>query len=31
VGMTRFFFNDIANQLSQKSDVPVLITHPAGE
>jgi nucleotide-binding universal stress UspA family protein len=31
VGVTRFFFNDIANQLSQKSDVPVLITHPAGE
>jgi nucleotide-binding universal stress UspA family protein len=31
VGVTRFFFNDIANQLSQKSDIPVLITHPAGE
>lgn len=31
VGVTRFFFNDIANQLSQKSDIPVLITHPSGE
>lgn len=31
VGVTRFFFNDIASQLSQKSEIPVLITHPAGE
>jgi hypothetical protein len=31
VGVTRFFFNDIANQLSQKSSIPVMITHPAGE
>jgi nucleotide-binding universal stress UspA family protein len=31
VGVTRFFFNDIANQLSQKSSIPVLITHPAGD
>jgi nucleotide-binding universal stress UspA family protein len=31
VGVTRFFFNDIANQLSQKSNIPVLLTHPLGE
>jgi nucleotide-binding universal stress UspA family protein len=31
VGVTRFFFNDIANQLSRKSHIPVLITHPAGD
>ena len=30
VGVTRFFFNDIASQLSQNTDIPVLITHPAG-
>ena len=31
VGVTRFFFRDIAKQLSKKSNIPVLLTHPAGE
>ena len=31
VGVTRFFFRDIANELSQKSSIPVLLTHPSGE
>lgn len=28
VGVTRFFFRDIADTLSQKSNIPVLLIHP---
>jgi nucleotide-binding universal stress UspA family protein len=31
VGVTRFFFRGIADELSQKSNIPVLLTHPSGE
>jgi nucleotide-binding universal stress UspA family protein len=29
VGVTRFFFRNIADSLSKKAQVPVLLTHPA--
>jgi nucleotide-binding universal stress UspA family protein len=29
VGVTSFFFSDIADQLAQKSGIPMLIIHPA--
>jgi len=28
VGMTRFFFRDMADTLAQKTDIPVLLVHP---
>lgn len=31
VGVTRFFFRDVADRLSQKSSIPVLLTHPSGD
>jgi nucleotide-binding universal stress UspA family protein len=31
VGVTRFFFRDIANTLAQKSKTPVLLIHPLEE
>ena len=29
VGVTRFFFRDIANTLAQKTKIPVLLAHPS--
>ena len=29
VGVTRFFFRNIADELAQKAQIPVLLTHPA--
>jgi len=29
VGVTRFFFRNIADELAQKAQLPVLLTHPA--
>ena len=29
VGVTRFFFRNIADTLAQKANIPVLLTHPA--
>lgn len=31
VGVTRFFFRDIADTLAQKAKIPVLLIHPAEE
>ena len=31
VGVTRFFFQSIADTIAQKSQVPVLLIHPTGE
>ena len=31
VGVTRFFFRDIADTLAQKSNIPVLLIHPPEE
>lgn len=31
VGVTRFFFRDIADKLAQKAKIPVLLFHPQGE
>lgn len=30
VGVTRFFFRNIADTLAEKAQVPVLLTHPSG-
>ena len=29
VGVTRFFFRNIADELAQKAQIPVMLTHPA--
>ena len=31
VGVTRFFFRNIADEIAQKSHIPVLLIHPSGE
>ena len=31
VGVTRFFFRDIANTLAQRTKIPALLIHPAEE
>ena len=31
VGVTRFFFRTIADEISQKAKIPVLLIHPSGE
>jgi nucleotide-binding universal stress UspA family protein len=31
VGVTRFFFRDIADTLAEKAQIPVLLSHPLGE
>jgi len=31
VGVTRFFFSNIADTLAQKSNIPVLLIHPPGD
>ncbi len=31
VGVTRFFFRDIADTIAQKAEIPVLLIHPAEE
>ena len=31
VGVTRFFFRDIADTLARKAEIPVLLFHPQGE
>jgi nucleotide-binding universal stress UspA family protein len=31
VGVTRFFFRNIADTLAQKAGIPVLLIHPPGK